>query len=505
MSVLKSFIYGREDVLKGQRGYYAFLTTPDFTDKVVKQMVTIFSTYDPDAFILQRLSDFFVYFNLPGTEQWIFGKGMIEHRGSYYSYILHGVLLDEKEREALNHNPFMLADQLNPDIQDNRKYLPPVKLPHLKANRYQALLKQTINSIPKNDRWRLLMAMGMFIIGSLQTEAKIVFPYQSDLKAGFWLMLFALLPASIRRATGLCTFASFILEPVKSHLHIKGLLQPDEEKEMRAKMNYAIQPYQPAKLEKTTVGDFLIRALLHPESNPTKLATLEFYQDVLNGIDLQNSPKRVPLLQNLVNILETVKKQSLASLKKLKQWPRNKFLNKWHEKHFWAVWARYCQDGYKEIDFVIIMGPDALEYFDQENYHSLVNQLLDRISTPDYKYIKAFFEDAFRRNIEKLQNAILERSYLKLAYWEANNPKKSKNDLIALIAACFAMDRLAYERAFSIIVHNKSMQWAFKALVTRNRILLNENRRIYQEHYPDNLLAQFRLMLPEYGGSMGTI
>ena len=111
---MKRFIYGRPAVEMGDRGYRVFKADGFDTDDL-KALKSLFSDHDPDSRTLKSFDfrPFYVY--IPWrSQQWIFGKGIIEARGKlgamYYSYLFHGVVLSEKDRDALGHNPFVLAD-----------------------------------------------------------------------------------------------------------------------------------------------------------------------------------------------------------------------------------------------------------------------------------------------------------------------------------------------------------------------------------------------------------
>jgi len=145
MSGLRSFIYGRKDVLCGEPGYNVFLKSPGFPYNIVKQILNMFSTEDPGAFILRQMDEFFVNFPLQEKDEWIFGKGTVEHRGKYFSYILHGVLLNEQERKQLSYNPFLLSNQLKPRIGENRQELQPVRIPAKEA--YDVTVLRSFNEI----------------------------------------------------------------------------------------------------------------------------------------------------------------------------------------------------------------------------------------------------------------------------------------------------------------------------------------------------------------------
>ena len=91
---MKSFIYGRYDVLQGVRGYEVFGYDQTLARETVKELARAFSSKDPHFKILRVLGEFFVYFPITAGE-WVFGKGNVEERGEYFSYILHGVVFKQ--------------------------------------------------------------------------------------------------------------------------------------------------------------------------------------------------------------------------------------------------------------------------------------------------------------------------------------------------------------------------------------------------------------------------
>jgi len=416
---LRSFVYGREDVLGGKRGYNVFLKSPGFPYNIVKQILNIFSTEDPGAFILRQIDEFFICFPLRGEDEWIFGKGTVERRGKYFSYILHGVLLNDRERRQLSYNPFLLSKQLNPRIGENRQELQSVRMPATK-DAYNAIVFKSFNEIPEKNRWRLVRAAGMFVSGRMKPSLKPVFPYHKELEGSFWTLVFSLIPEETRKQTCICTFAQFLKGTVKNDLEIRGILDPNGEDELEKRGHYAVYSEQPNRLEQTTVGDFLWDFLQPGKaSEGEKKEKLKFYEDVITHANDS---------QTLEAILETVKTPSIASLRRLKHWPVH--MDEWKAKHFQAVWERNQFD-MNPIDFFYEMGSDFFNHFSgsRNKYEEFITKLLNRLLTNGDNRIEAFFDEIARSPKKEMIKPLLYILYHKVAFYGLKSQKKADQKL----------------------------------------------------------------------------
>ncbi|CAN2042891.1 hypothetical protein GMMP15_90029 [Candidatus Magnetomoraceae bacterium gMMP-15] len=335
MKKLRNFIYGRKDVVKNMREYCIFQNTTDCSYEAIRELVTIFSTEDPGSTALQRLGEFFVYFALPDTDDWVFGKGLIEHRGDYYSYIFHGVLLNDQEREELFYNPFLIADQLNPEIKDNRNEFTPVRLPE-KLNYYSIILK-SFNQITDKAGGGQLSFVGAISAQLLIPFKKIIIPYYNVLKRSYiWILIFFLIPEYIRKSISLSTFDLFLVDKeVRNQLNISGTFNRDLKRELKERLGLKENEIQEISMKKS--NDTFIGKWWSLKLEKNKEESLRYYFDAITS--LSYPPESEDHFKRVLQVTERPSENSLT------YWPKNTgYLIKWKIKHFKDVWERNERD-----------------------------------------------------------------------------------------------------------------------------------------------------------------
>ncbi|MDJ0840695.1 MAG: hypothetical protein QNK37_29560 [Acidobacteriota bacterium] len=206
---MRTFIYGRPAVEKGDRGYRVFKYDGLDPDEV-KRIKDLFSDHDPDVRELEKshFEPFFAWF--PWRDDlWIFSKGRIEAQGRlgamYYSYLFHGVVLDEKDRRALHFNPFILADFF--DLETEKRATLP-RLPRsVEEKGYHLNLMQKLRALGGGNR-QLGLEAGSLVDALLAVNSRetMRFPHRGDWSGSFWGTVYFLLPRAFRRTLSLASW-----------------------------------------------------------------------------------------------------------------------------------------------------------------------------------------------------------------------------------------------------------------------------------------------------------
>jgi len=208
---VKSFVYGRPAVEKGDRGYRVFVHE-GLEPEEVKRIKDLFSDEDPDVRELDttHFEPFYVYF--PWRDgAWIFGKGKIETAGRlgamYYSYLFHGVVLDADARAELRDNPFVLADFF--DLDAAKRTRPPHPPKHVEEK--GLLLNLVAKAKALRGREHGAGEAGALVAELLSSPAgPMTVPHRGDWDAAFWGCVYFLLPPPVRRELSLATWGPFL-------------------------------------------------------------------------------------------------------------------------------------------------------------------------------------------------------------------------------------------------------------------------------------------------------
>jgi len=350
---MKSFIYGRHDVLEKARGYGVFAYDRNINRDTQKELNSCFASSDPDAALQQRLNQILVYFPLK-TGEWVLGKAQVEERGDYQSYILHGLLLDETTRENVNYNPFLLADLLDPKI-GNRRKLPdlPDPAPLLARSTHDSLLYSLKTCA--SDRASLLMQAGETATRILQDkeEGNLHFQYDNHFQAPFWFLVYSLLPLSCRRDLSLATLGDW----VNRELHLNGGLGEGK------------QVYLPLN-ERTEFGTFLGTTARKGQADMKQ--NLNLLLDAVDDFHYwqgeselfeQTPPEYLEYMSKAVKAVGT---PSIHSLKLWDRVPCFQNLFPWKKRHFMRIWMNYREE----------VGPDYHPNLDRRLLQSLKNSLI---------------------------------------------------------------------------------------------------------------------------------
>lgn len=257
---MRSFLYGRYDVLRGARGYEIFAASRELSRDLIRQLTPCFSTQDPHFSMLQTLADFYVYFPT-GSGEWVFGRGCVEERGDYSYYMLHGLVLDESQRKSLDYNPFRLAHLLRPQVGDDRRLplLTQEALANAASMHEERCLKVFQTLAETQELWRF-HALGLLMerllrLKKQQTGGRLVHDYHPSLDANLWIFFFELLPLSWRKQLSVATLDAFLKLPT----HVQGSFQPDQHQDGIA--------YVPLTLpEPTALGQFLLELAGEPQN-----------------------------------------------------------------------------------------------------------------------------------------------------------------------------------------------------------------------------------------------
>lgn len=207
---MRYFLYGRHDVLQNVRTYKIFSDTRHFSGSLVREITAACASGDPDHNILPFLGLFYLYVPL-SNNLWAFAKGTVEERGDYFSYILHGVVLDERERAALGYNPFLLTDRLEPAVGNHRALdLLQEEVPYFGADAQKARLLSMMEHLGRTPR----ALSHAYLLGEMTTQIldgrhDLNFGYHRDLGAAFWGWLYHCLPVESRKRLSLAGFSPF--------------------------------------------------------------------------------------------------------------------------------------------------------------------------------------------------------------------------------------------------------------------------------------------------------
>lgn len=340
---MRSFLYGRYDVLQDARGYMVFKHDREIPREIVRELTPCFSSEDPDYKILQNLGGFHVYFPLHDG-LWVFGSGKIEGRGNYYSYILHGVLLDDAERRALGYNPFLIAAYLKPDIGDLRELpsLPPAVPVDSPEQTEKAIVRAVDDclALPKSGLW-------LHIAGDIATrllERKVTltndalsYRYNAHLPEALWRLVYHLLPEHERRRTSLCSLAPFL----KRSTHLAGGFEPQPKARGRELWLSFDRP------EPTVYGTFLAGLIplgLDQRNERIRLLSAAFadasrWAHAGAAVD---SPRDA--FAYITDVLRGVEKPSPQSLEHWGRVPALGNIFPYKARHYLRVWRRHRAD-----------------------------------------------------------------------------------------------------------------------------------------------------------------
>ena len=340
---MRSFIYGRYDALHGDRGYQVFGRHPDIQRDTVKQLAALFSSDDPNFRILQYLGEFALYAPFQ-AQDWLFAKGQIEERGDHYSYIVHGVLMDEEERRTLADNPFFLASRLNPLIGDRRELPPAPQHPgNLNDEQVHRFMTECLVFLANQPRGEQLALAAGELATRMATQGSVRHQYDRSLTAPFWALVYFLLPAPLRTATSLCSLAPFF----RAETQISGLFGDTDQNRSSA----ILRVDQP---QTTELGTFLKRlAGRQPDEVFTALTTLTAAQrdfsdrlahkQLLEGKADGGFPAR-DYLAFIKTILRGVEKPSVHTLGLWSQTLTHQRLFPLKAQHYLKIWHHNSAD-----------------------------------------------------------------------------------------------------------------------------------------------------------------
>ncbi|MCP4347985.1 MAG: hypothetical protein GY795_20975 [Desulfobacterales bacterium] len=528
---MRTFVYGRKDVLKGMREYGVFLKSPDFPYELGEEIEKLFSTEDfLDPSILQRVGEFILYFPLPDRNIWVMGKGKIEERGKYYSYILHGVLLDKQERENMHYNPFAFLN-LNPDIGDNREYLPDLK-PYQKIGAEDYC--RGISEIFSNSSPRLFNIIGKTAATLTENFRNIVIPYHNNLNENIWTLIFFLIPTSIREKTSLCSFSQFIAERYNQNLTIRGIIHKED-----------ILDILPNELYKTPVGDFLFRLLRDDED---RMELLIYFYHAVDSILQHRRPSEA-----LKNIIKAVDRYSISSLEHWPEIPDKQFVES-KIKHFQNVCHRYNGDlnvsdirkrltrhginlsqemnripgldggSSNNLANLFSGNPEMLKEFKAEeliemadsrrsdnmaqfadfilnqageNKHDeIIRMLVDKILR-ERGNLAEFIDNIICQNHGYMQ-ALLYRLYLRTAFLYKNDSISEKNEIMQAIHKCYEIDKDCHTDFFYNKIQSRFMGFALHVIATADEKIIKIHREILMNliQHPegiDKIIFEIRL------------
>lgn len=331
---MKSFLYGRYDVLRGARGYEIFAASREIDRQLIRQLTPCFSTQDPDFSMLQTLGEFFVYFPI-GNGDWVFGKGNVEERGDYFYYMLHAIVLSESMRKALGYNPFRLASLLSPLIGDNRQ------LPELSANDFEQIkcnplsLEQCLKALTGEGRGFRLNAVGLLLDHLLRLRkqspgARLVFDYHVHCDANLWLMVYEMLPVSWRKQLSISSLDAFLKLPT----HLQGSFQPSQKSD-----KIAYVPLQTG--HPSTLGHFFNQLLEEPlELSRQKLQLLKALRD--DTADEGHSAQTYA--DHLAAITKALVRPSIRTMQRWQEIDAGKRLFRWKAFFLGQIWQRHAAE-----------------------------------------------------------------------------------------------------------------------------------------------------------------
>ena len=346
---MRTFIYGRPAVEKGDRGYRVF-KSQDLEPEAAKQIKDLFSDEDPDVRQLDQghFLPFYAYF--PWRDRnWIFGKGKIETHGRlgamYYSYLFHGVLLDELERQSLRFNPFILANCF--DLEGERR----TQLPQIpdKVNQkgyYLNLMNHIKTQAPaarSKEAGRAGLGAGFMasvLLGQPNAD-RLLFPHSGQWGSAFWALVYFLLPLSTRREVSLATWDPFL----QTHALLRGVADP-------ATLDPSLRPYliDAERPGKTVFGDLLNRLESGLADETWVQNQMKIYEAAAE--DFEALKKNFGQMSS--DALEARHKQYMEKLFFAMERPSVKSVGDWPEAgvyllarkihHFRQVWQRNSRD-----------------------------------------------------------------------------------------------------------------------------------------------------------------
>jgi len=460
--IFKNFFYGREDVVRGMRGYRIFNSSTILPEKTCLKIEDCFSDRDPTFYTNQQVEDFIVYFKLPDSDEWIFGKGIIEDRGHYSSYIIHCVLLDEIDRKNLIYNPFYLIKQLNPKIGDNRTKKLEVSIPkQINLQSEIEIISEIIDKIQVN--WNQYQNIGE-ILSYLFDEKKILLPIFNEglvsykkIENVLWPLLFFLLPLNLRKHQSISTFNKILLESLLYNINILGVIDSKFQENNRKKILFD-------QSNKNIIGQWLYDKL-KGKNKSEKKDLLNFYYNFIINTSHQIS---------IESIIHATDRPSVDSLQ---HWPKKKqIIIDWKLKHYKNVLERnkfdmFSSDILKKQFFSAIR--ELLNERDEKNYES-INEII--------KTLRDYFPDEIKEiedyGLDPTKDELIELIIKKIDYEKNIKILIKKNGTVQLFN-----DPRFFKPNLSNI-HN----YVIKKLNKLEKSFWYVNKFIkYFEKFPDNI------------------
>ena len=338
---MKAFVYGRPAAHMGDRGYRVFAQEGLGLEET-KNLKKLFTDVDPDKRFLadRHFKPFFVL--CPWREgSYIFGKGKIETTGKlgamYYSYLFHGVVLDEDSRAMLLHNPFILADYF--DLEGDRTRVP--RLPNrVEEKGYFLNLAKKIAGLAStsNEDQDPVAAAGYLArcLSDDRGDRPIIYEHDGSRNGDFWGMVLALLPLAKRKQFSLCTWAPFLNHPSQ----VMGVADMEE-----ARDRHAGALMLPARGISGCAHADILRVLTGGLGDETRLnRLLRVYAAAIEDVPSNDDEAFKTYMEQLFRAVER------PSVRSLREWPEaGPHLFETKATHFREVWRRH--------------GPNAAEFF----------------------------------------------------------------------------------------------------------------------------------------------
>lgn len=329
---MKTFVYGRPAVDGGDRGYRIFQSQGLGTEEL-RQLRELFSDQDPDIRRLQQehFLPFYAYF--PWTEgAWVFGKGRIETRGRlgamYYSYLFHGVVLDQTRRELLAFNPFVLADFF--DLSEERRAACPLIPDKINEKGLMLNLHNKAKALASNEA--LVHEVGRLAESCLfENPTRLFLPHSGRYDASFLGMFYFLLPPSLRARVSATTWAPFMVQPTR----LAAVVEPPTSMPQGAVWLDGLDKGRSLLSEHLTR---FARGNLEEQGPTVLVRRYEALAEDLLGRYLEATERR-SALENLFRALERPSLQSLGLFPAVgaKGFP-------YKAQHFLAVWSHYADE-----------------------------------------------------------------------------------------------------------------------------------------------------------------
>lgn len=331
---MRSFLYGRYDVLRGARGYEVFASDRQINSELIRQLTPCFSTEDPHFSMLQTLGEFYVYFPA-GQGEWVFGVGNVEERGDYFYYMLHGVVLNEGERQKLGYNPFRLAPYLNPLVGDAR-VLPELPADMLNRASQAKGLGQSLKSLASDQDGMTAYAVGILLdqllrLNSQKQGGRLVYGYHPNLDASVWHLLFELLPTSWRAQVSISSLDVFLKLPTL----IQGSFQAANPKDSH------LVYLDLSKPEPTPVGYFLQELVsLSDSAKEQRLEMLE----ALQKDAFEQGASAAAYANYLAAITKALVRPSLRTMQRWQAIEAGRHLFAWKAHYLIQIWDRLGEE-----------------------------------------------------------------------------------------------------------------------------------------------------------------